>query len=738
MEEGVRREDMHGNVLWQTSLRPIGSLKSTLSGKSTPRSSPSFRRLHSSRTPRREGRTNAGSFQWIRGNRLLFWLLLITLWAYLGFYVQSTWAHNNDDKKEFGGYESKSGNSVSDASQNQTSNVAENEGVLLANNVSGEGLAGGSKKTPNSMKLSVTRKRSKGSRKSRRSTTERRLRSNSKVKQKGTVESEGGELDEDIPKRNSTYGFIVGPFGKTEDSILGWNAEKRSGTCDRKGEFTRLVWSRKFVLIFHELSMTGAPLSMMELATEILSCGGTVSVVVLSRKGGLMGELNRRGIKVLDDKAGGSYKAAMKADLVVAGSAVCASWIEQYLAHFTAGSSRIVWWIMENRREYFDRSKQMLNQVKMLIFLSESQSKQWLAWCEEEHIKLTTQPSLVPLSVNDELAFVAGFPCSLNTPSLSVEKMLEKKRLLRDAVRNEMGLTDNDMLVMSLSSINAGKGQRLLLESAFMIVEQSIPLENSTIKGSFAEGNMTGISAKTNISTIGGNRDSRALFQNLNRDNQSTDGSQKVEGSTGTPNERKGTSSKLFDLVTKRKSRRTGSHVSRSKIRKLLSVNERKQQNLKVLVGSVGSKSNKALYIKGILTFLSQHTKLSEVVLWTPATTRVASLYAAADVYVINAQGLGETFGRVTIEAMAFGLPVLGTDAGGTQEIVEHNVTGLLHPLGRPGVEVLARDLQFLLHNPSVREQMGLRGRKKVEEMYLKRHMYQRLTKVFYKCMKIK
>lgn len=293
---------------------------------------------------------------------------------------------------------------------------------------------------------------------------------------------------------------------------------------------------------------------------------------------------------------------------------------------------------MENRREYFDRSKQILNQVKMLIFLSESQSKQWLAWCEEEHIKLTTQPSLVPLSVNDELAFVAGFPCSLNTPSLSVEKMLEKKRLLRDAVRNEMGLTDNDMLVMSLSSINAGKGQRLLLESAFMIVEQSIPLENSTIKGSFAEGNMTGISVKTNISTIGGNRDSRALFQNLNRDNQSTDGSQKVEGSTGTPNERKGTSSKLFDLVTKRKSRRTVSHVSRSKIRKLLSVNERKQQNLKVLVGSVGSKSNKALYIKGILTFLSQHTKLSEVVLWTPATTRVASLYAAADVYVINAQ----------------------------------------------------------------------------------------------------
>lgn len=293
---------------------------------------------------------------------------------------------------------------------------------------------------------------------------------------------------------------------------------------------------------------------------------------------------------------------------------------------------------MENRREYFDRSKQMLNRVKKLMFLSESQSKQWLAWCEEEHIKLTSQPSLVPLSVNDELAFVAGFPCSLNTPSLSVEKMLEKKRLLRDAVRGEMGLADNDMLVMSLSSINPGKGQRLLLESALMVVEQSIPLENSTIKGLLAEGNMAGITLSTNISTTSGNQESRALYQNLNHGNQSTDGSQQVKRSTGTVNERKGISSKLFDLVAKRKSRKTVSHVSKSKIRKMLSVDEGKQQNLKVLVGSVGSKSNKALYIKGILGFLSQHTTLSKLVLWTPATTRVASLYAAADIYVINAQ----------------------------------------------------------------------------------------------------
>lgn len=81
---------------------------------------------------------------------------------------------------------------------------------------------------------------------------------------------------------------------------------------------------------------------------------------------------------------------------------------------------------------------------------------------------------------------------------------------------------------------------------------------------------------------------------------------------------------------------------------------------------------------------------------------------------------------------------VLGTNAGGTKEIVEHNVTGLLHPLGQPGTQVLAQNLQFLLKNPQVREQMGAEGRKKVKKMYLKRHMYKKFVEVIVKCMRTK
>lgn len=702
MEEGKSRGDLHVNVLKQTPLRQGGSFKSTtLSGRSTPRNSPTHRLLHSSRTPRREGR-GSGGIQWFRSNRLIYWLLLITLWTYLGFYVQSRWAHG-DNKDEFLGFGGKSSNGLLDAEQHTRRDLLANDSLVVVNNGTNKIQVRNAKKID-----VVLAKKGNGVSSNRRATPKKkskrgghRSRAKAHDKQKATVvvESDDVEVAEpDVPKNNASYGLLVGPFGPTEDRILEWSPEKRSGTCDRKGAFARLVWSRKFVLIFHELSMTGAPLSMLELATEFLSCGATVSAVVLSKKGGLMPELARRRIKVLEDRADLSFKTAMKADLVIAGSAVCTSWIDQYIARFPAGGSQVVWWIMENRREYFDRSKIILNRVKMLVFLSESQMKQWQTWCEEENIRLRSPPAVVQLSVNDELAFVAGIACSLNTPTSSSEKMLEKRQLLRESVRKEMGLTDNDMLVMSLSSINAGKGQLLLLESANLVIE---PDPSPKITNSVDKGNQSTLAAKHHL---------RALLE-------------KPENPVRLSNE--------FSRYR---------NLDRShRKRKLLADSEgTHEQALKVLIGSVGSKSNKVPYVKEILRFMSQHSNLSKSLLWTPATTRVASLYSAADVYIINSQGLGETFGRVTIEAMAFGLPVLGTDAGGTHEIVEHNITGLLHPVGRPGSRVLAQNIELLLKNPSVREQMGIKGRKKVEKMYLKRHMYKKIWEVLNKCMRVK
>lgn len=700
MEESINTGEFQANLAKPSSLRLGGSFKSTLSGRS-PRNSPSFRRLNSGRTPRKEGRSSVGGALWFRSNRLLLWLLLITLWAYLGFFVQSRWAHS-DKKEEFSGFGTGPRNTNSDAEQSQRRDLFAGDNSLSADNETVANIAGFSK----TMNVALAKKdndvpsRRKTSSK-KRSKSRRALKGKSRGRLKPITVVKNSDIEEqepEIPTTNSTYGLLVGPFGSVEDRILEWSPEKRSGTCNRKGDFARLVWSRRFILIFHELSMTGAPLSMMELATELLSCGATVSAVVLSKKGGLMSELSRRRIKVLDDKADLSFKTAMKADIVIAGSAVCASWIEQYIEHFPAGASQVAWWIMENRREYFDRSKDVLHRVKMLVFLSESQSKQWQKWCEEESIKLRSQPEIVPLSVNDELAFVAGIPSTLNTPSFSTEKMVEKRQLLRESVRKEMGITDNDMLVISLSSINPGKGQLLLLESAISVLEQGQFQEDKKMK------KVSNI--KEGLSTLAKRHRIRKLLPSLKNG--------KVASNNISSNS-----------------------LSR---RKQVLPNDKgtMQQSLKLLIGSVGSKSNKVDYVKSLLSFLEQHPNTSKSILWTPATTRVASLYSAADVYVINSQGLGETFGRVTIEAMAFGLPVLGTDGGGTKEIVEHNVTGLLHPTGHPGNQVLEQNMRFLLKNQLARKQMGVEGRKKVQRMYLKQHMYKKFVEVIVRCMRSK
>ena len=100
------------------------------------------------------------------------------------------------------------------------------------------------------------------------------------------------------------------------------------------------------------------------------------------------------------------------------------------------------------------------------------------------------------------------------------------------------------------------------------------------------------------------------------------------------------------------------------------------------------------------------------------AADDLAPYYAAADAFVMNSQGLGENFGRVTIEAMIFKLPILGTDAGGTPEIVEHGVTGLLHPVGIEGQDQLADNILTLMNNRDKAKAMGQIGSRRAKEKF--------------------
>ena len=104
-----------------------------------------------------------------------------------------------------------------------------------------------------------------------------------------------------------------------------------------------------------------------------------------------------------------------------------------------------------------------------------------------------------------------------------------------------------------------------------------------------------------------------------------------------------------------------------------------------------------------------------------PIVRDLTPYYAASDAFAMNSQGPGENFGRVTIEAMAFKLPVLGTNAGGTPEVVVDRITGLLHPIGIAGQKELAANIRLLLMNREEGTAMGEAGYRRVHERFTTR-----------------
>ena len=88
--------------------------------------------------------------------------------------------------------------------------------------------------------------------------------------------------------------------------------------------------------------------------------------------------------------------------------------------------------------------------------------------------------------------------------------------------------------------------------------------------------------------------------------------------------------------------------------------------------------------------------------------------YRTAKIFVMPSYY--ETGGISVIEAMAFGLPVVATRAGGLAEVVEDGVTGILVAPGDS--KALAEAVCRLLREPELRRRMGEAGRQRVLEKF--------------------
>ncbi|MFP4322208.1 MAG: glycosyltransferase [Anaerolineales bacterium] len=96
----------------------------------------------------------------------------------------------------------------------------------------------------------------------------------------------------------------------------------------------------------------------------------------------------------------------------------------------------------------------------------------------------------------------------------------------------------------------------------------------------------------------------------------------------------------------------------------------------------------------------------------------VPDLLRASDVVVMSSRraAYGESCPNVVLEAMATGKPIIGTDVGGTRELIQDGSTGYLIPPEEP--TVLAARLEVLLNDPAQRQALGALGLRQVQQHF--------------------
>lgn len=113
--------------------------------------------------------------------------------------------------------------------------------------------------------------------------------------------------------------------------------------------------------------------------------------------------------------------------------------------------------------------------------------------------------------------------------------------------------------------------------------------------------------------------------------------------------------------------------------------------------------------------FLHTHDLHRRVELTGPVPHReMVQVLQRMHLYVNTAYQEGMPNG--VLEAMACALPVVATDADGTQELVEDGSTGYLCRMG--DLEMLTDRCQRLIEQPVMRRQMGLTGRQRVRDHF--------------------
>ena len=132
-------------------------------------------------------------------------------------------------------------------------------------------------------------------------------------------------------------------------------------------------------------------------------------------------------------------------------------------------------------------------------------------------------------------------------------------------------------------------------------------------------------------------------------------------------------------------------------------------------------------YLRDKLSDLVDRLGLKGSVLFTGFQMDVRRIIATFDVAVLPS--FFEGMGRVLLEAMAMGKPVVASSVGGIPDLVHHGKTGFLVTPG--SVSELKSGLLTLIRNKALAKEMGEEGRMRISEEFSAGRMAQSIEKLY-------
>jgi glycosyltransferase involved in cell wall biosynthesis len=134
-------------------------------------------------------------------------------------------------------------------------------------------------------------------------------------------------------------------------------------------------------------------------------------------------------------------------------------------------------------------------------------------------------------------------------------------------------------------------------------------------------------------------------------------------------------------------------------------------------------------YAKQLRIMVSQYD-LEAFVHFHPHSNEVFQFYHAIDVFMLCSKG--ETFGTVTIEAMANGLAIIGTNSSGTPEILDGGKCGVL--VDADDNSAWPQAMMAMIDQPEAARELGLLAQQRFFNHYSKEKSVSRMKEIVERC----